>query len=578
MTNNQHHTFQVLKTAGTYADTLEAYGLAYLLRDIFEAQNKGTRLSIEDKGIYYEIRSNEAVDMGVIGSLPYFQVIEFIKKKEKDTLPTGIGNSFYDYPLQRDLRRQKRKEIEKIVNKPNYQENRKRIEEKYTSEQVAQPLRIGHDVFAQLISNPYAAFLKLYNNFDNNQAYFGVLLTEILNHYLPPDQKRTTSFEALVKDKKIVIEDKATMLQLLNPNQGKGLNKAKATGISTTNLKGSWVQETLKISAASRFTMLCQSVKVGSTYDLKIFVPAFKYMKLNDMHKILERFKRLVKSNTPIKLDILNTLQIIKLFLKQSDKKVRRGKVSEHLLGLHTVYQKDLGQNKAVTNIGFLETPNFIDLEDKDDWLSIIEHQQSLINGITEQGDSMVGLLAYRQFLSGLNIKEYLKFHYWYASYLMSELSNKKQSFLSPNRTNILDKIFNHLNNSTMKFKEIISNEGFRAVAAAIRKSTVILQYTSKDSRGFEVQYGLAQKLQSKSKSKDDLIAFVSEFVAKYNAVTAMKAEKNKGEHSFRKPVRNHELDLFFELADEVSPKVLGAMLAAYGFALDEKKSEETQS
>ena len=145
------------------------------------------------------------------------------------------------------------------------------------------------------------------------------------------------------------------------------------------------------------------------------------------------------------------------------------------------------------------------------------------MNGITEQGDAMIGLLAYRNFLNGSSINEYFKFNYWYAAYLMHELSNKKQTYLTMNKIETLNKIFTLMD---ISFKEIIENEGFQSVAAAIRKSTVSLQYTPKDQRKFDVQYGLAQKLQNKSNSEEDLIAFVGEFVAKYNSDTARQYEK----------------------------------------------------
>lgn len=567
-----YKTFHILKEAGTYADTLEAYGVANLLTAIFESQAKANSLIINDKGAYYEIISNNPITEEIINGLQYFQVVKFIQKNEKIKPPENIGQDFYNYPIQRDLRRQKRKDIEKIVKEfkgEEYTRQRKLIEEKYQSEKIAQPLMAEYDVFAQLISNPYAAFLKLYKNFHNNQAHFKALITEALNKYLPKGKHISSEYKQLLKSKKIQIDEKATMLQLLNPNQGKGLNKVKATGISVGNLKGNWIKETMKVSGALNFGMICQSVKVGNSYDLKIFVPAFSEMKSGEKTKIIQDFKKIAKSNTPVKLDILNTLKIIALFLEKSEKKQRR-KLKRHLLGLHSVYQKDLGQNKAVVNIGFLETPDFIDLEDKEDWLDIIDDQKKLINGITEQGDAMIGLLAYRNFFNGSNINEYFKFNHWYATYLMHELSNKKQTYAAANKIETLNKFFTLMD---ISFKEIIENEGFQSVAKAIRKSTVSLQYTPKDQRKFDVQYGLAQKLQNKSKSKEDLIAFIGEFIAKYNSDTARQYEKTK--QYFRANVKDQELAQFFALADKVDAKVLGAMLAAYGFALNKKEESE---
>jgi hypothetical protein len=568
-----YRTFHIPKEAGTYADTLEAYGVAHLLIKIFESQAMSNEVTINDKGVYFEIILKKEITTEIIEQLKYFQVVKFIQKDDKNKAPEHIGQDFYNYPVQRDLRRAKRKEIEKALKDfkgKDFTKQRKLINEKYQSEMVEQPLVDEYDVFAQLISNPYAAFLKLHSNFDSNQEHFKILISEALNQYLPKDNQISTEYKALSKAKKINIDEKATMLQLLNPNQGKGLNKAKATGMSVGNLKGNWIKETLKVSGALNFGMVCQAVKVGSSYDMKVFVPVFSEMKLHEKMQIMKEFKRTAKSNTPIKLDIVNTLKIIELFLNKSEKKERR-RVKDFLLGLHSVYQKDLGQNKAVVNIAFLQTPDFIDLADKEDWLEIIDDQKRLMNGITEQGDAMIGLLAYRKFLNGSDINEYFKFNYWYATYLMHELSNKKQTYVTTNKIETLNKIFTLMD---ISFKKIIENEGFQSVAAAIRKSTVSLQYTPKSERKFDVQYGLAQKLQNKSNSKDDLVAFVGEFVAKYNSDTARQYEKTK--QALRANVKDKELLAFFELADKVDSKVLGAMLAAYGFALNKKDKTET--
>lgn len=570
-----YETFQIPKEANTYADTLEAYGVAHLVKAIYDNQNIEESIKINDKGIYYQVELGKPITNEMLDRLDYFQVVEFLKKDDKVGMPENFGNkSYFDYPKQRELKKQRKSEYDKIsdLKGDEYKKAKNRIEEKYSSE-GHERIRDDYDVFAQLISNPYTAFLKLHGNFDKNQAHFKTLISEVFNQYLSKDNQVSTEYKALLKAKKININEKATMLQLINPNQGKGLNKAKATGMSVGNLKGNWIKETMKVSGALNFGMICQAVKVGSSYDMKVFVPAFSDTKLGEKQKVLKAFKKTAKSSSPIKLDILNTLKIIEIFLKENTKEYRRGrKVKEFLLGLHSVYQKDLGQNKAVVNIGFLETPDFIDLADKKEWLEIIEEQKKLMNGITEQGDAMIGLLAYRNFLNGSNINEYFKFHYWYSPYLMHEL-NKKQTYVSTNKLETLDKIFKHINTSEMNFKEIIENEGFQSVAAAIRKSTVSLQYTPKDQRKFDVQYGIAQKLQNKSKSKNDLIAFVSEFVAKYNSDTARQSEKTG--QNLRANVKDKELAAFYELADNVSPKVLGAMLAAYGFALNKKEKTE---
>ena len=119
--------------------------------------------------------------------------------------------------------------------------------------------------------------------------------------------------------------------------------------------------------------------------------------------------------------------------------------------------------------------------------------------------------------------------------------------------------------------QSIIENEGFKAVAEAIRKSTVSLQYAPKDSRKYEIRYGVAQALQTKSKTKTDLAEYIGEFISLYNAETSRKAEKD--DRAFRKNVREDKLSLFYELLDNHSSKLIGALLASYGFALPNRET-----
>lgn len=122
------------------------------------------------------------------------------------------------------------------------------------------------------------------------------------------------------------------------------------------------------------------------------------------------------------------------------------------------------------------------------------------------------------------------------------------------------------------KLSEIINDDGFQAIAYAIRKSTVSLQFTPKGKRKYSIRYGVAQQLQNKSKSKEDLAVFIGDFIATYNAETARYKEKS--DQSFRSMVKDGQLASFYELLDKFSSNLVGALLASYGFALNSKESK----
>lgn len=133
------------------------------------------------------------------------------------------------------------------------------------------------------------------------------------------------------------------------------------------------------------------------------------------------------------------------------------------------------------------------------------------------------------------------------------------------------------MSTATLKLGDRINNPGFISIARAIRRSTVSLQYTPKREREFNIRYGLAQELQVKSKSTDDLATFIGEFVTTYNAETARYEELRRnsnaeGSKSARAVVKDAELNAFYHLLDGHSSRLVGALLGSYGFALTAKE------
>jgi hypothetical protein len=156
---------------------------------------------------------------------------------------------------------------------------------------------------------------------------------------------------------------------------------------------------------------------------------------------------------------------------------------------------------------------------------------------------------------------------------ISNDAFNKKQQdpswLVLQFKLSTLNKILKNKNMNEIKIAEIISNEGFLKVAYAIRKSTVDI--IGKESL-FEVRYGIAQQLQIKSKSKTDLAEFIAEFIGMYNDETAkkqanFKIENDESRKKLRQRVSDKELNLFYSLLDTYPSKLVGALLASYGFA-----------
>ena len=573
------NTFKIEKRTGTYAELLETYGLANLLSKIFDRLNlSDADIIISDKGLYYEVSTDTSISDELIDKLSYFPFYKYIKQKPETNV--SQYSDYYDYPVQREWKKERQVLLNQIYKefqgKEKKEERERRIDEVERIFENQKCVDSALDVYAQIITpNNFPSFEKIYHNLFSNKELFNQFIHEIVYTY-STDNYINKEFDKMIKN--ISFNKSVTATQLYNPNQGQGLNKPKADGLNRKNFDSSWISESMKISG-SISDMICQLVKVGSSYDLKVFVPEYKQVNQRFKTTLIPSFKKYLKGNTPIEIDILNILLLTQLVIEHSGLTGRRKKVKDLVAGLHSVYQKDLGQNKAVVNIGFIQVPSFIEIGDKEEnqiWIDILQEQRQIIGNIKELGDTTQGLLSYRNFISGSDINSFFKFSYWYAIYLSTQLSNKKYARAFSIET--LNKFYKCMESNELKLVEIISNVGFKAVAGAIRKSTVTLQYTPKESRKYDVRYGVAQTLQNKAKSKEDLAEFIGEFVALYNSETARQAEKSGS--SLRTSVRENELIEFYTLLDKYPSKLVGALLSSYGFALpakEQQKSDDTE-
>ena len=574
------NTFKINKISGTYSDALEAYGLANLLNKIFDNRNIiPEKIIIEDKGLYFQITISPDITIEDIDKLSFFSLFPYIK--QNNDIDISIYPDYFDYIKQKELKKEKQELIDKIYkeykDKKDKNEREKKLKEIDNIYQIEKYIDPSLDVFQQFAShNNYETYEKLYLNFYNNKDIFNELIKDILHYYSDKNYTDQTLKE-IIKNRDFNI--KVTAIQLLNPSKGKGIKSAKANNASNTNFNNSnWIEETMKILGALS-DMVCQLVKiVANSYDLKVFVPSYKKVNYSFKQKIIHDFKIHLKGKKPIQIDILNILILIKIAIQHLGNSIIKQKVINIIDGLYSVYQKDLGQSKAVVNISYLQIPNFIYISNKienDEWVNILDEQINIIGSIDERSDTINGLMLYRNFISTSSVYDFLNFSYWYATYLSSKLS--KNEYAIPFDIETLNKFYKNMETQELNLSEIISNPGFQAIAKAIRNSTVTLQFTPKEERMFDVRYGIAQELKSKSKSKSDLAEFIGEFISFYNAEIARNYEI-KGSTSYRSTVKHEELDDFYALLDKYPSRLVGALLASYGFALSKREIKNDEN
>lgn len=120
----EYKEFFIDKSSHTYAETLEAYGLAALIDEILLRSNVSNRkVEILDKGTHYLLIPGQEIKEEMLTGLNYFQVIKFLKDKSGTKIPDDIGDNFYDYPNQK-------KEFDAIKDAKKKVEESKRLSSK----------------------------------------------------------------------------------------------------------------------------------------------------------------------------------------------------------------------------------------------------------------------------------------------------------------------------------------------------------------------------------------------------------------------------------------------------------------
>lgn len=127
------------------------------------------------------------------------------------------------------------------------------------------------------------------------------------------------------------------------------------------------------------------------------------------------------------------------------------------------------------------------------------------------------------------------------------------------------------------KLKPILENEGFRNIAEAIRRSTVIPQGQKANGRDtlYEIRYGLGDKLIRHSQYPAEFVQELSEFIHAYSRETGRKLETRQ--QQYRKNITTNDIEAIVDLIDQYDAPTIANLLVAYGYARA-PKTEKTDS
>ena len=569
-------TYYVDKSTGTFADVFAAYGLATLLDSVLAHFVDGDRcVRIRDQGLYYAIELSHLLRKEWVDKAPFQALAPYIQTGETkpEVLSSMPASLILDYQQEWDKFRQ-------------YTSKSQEMRSKMSEEQIAQIKPHPQFPIFTWVGDRQMQALKSYNKlilrWQNLAPYFGENLRHVLmlcNTPQSDEEGVRKSWCMCMKEMGVKDDGKATTIQLFNPSQGKGQNYPKANKLQDppNKLSSFWLLEYFKVVGMYHCAV---PRRIQGTDDRKTYALAPVNMRLRANDNIFSAFQEaLWNDNTAVKMDILAALRYTRCFLdycqaaKEADLMVELfGQGPENfVVGMYVAYYKSLGQASAVMNLSFIELPRWMRVqlpEDVNTYKEVIEEHEKIILKVDEGKGGYDLLVYYRDFLSGGKWDAFFDFTAAYSTFLMREL-DREHYWVKPFIKKSLEVLIMKSNEALVP---VLDNPGFRNIADAIRRSTIIPQYRGRGESEYDIRYGLGQELKRKSLYNDEFISALSEFVHSYNAENARVYEKTKKQ--YRRNILTTDVEEIVKLVDKYGATIVANLLIAFGYARESKEEE----
>jgi hypothetical protein len=374
--------------------------------------------------------------------------------------------------------------------------------------------------------------------------------------------------------------------QVVNPEQGKGANRPKADALTIGGQDGFWLLEYFKYAGLYNAALprTVQGRKDRKTYVIQ---PSREGVEWYWHENLFQQFQRQFWASSAIKMDVQASLRYTDLMIKEwnaAQQSSLQRHPSDFVDGFIVASFKDLGSAVAVMNVAVLRLPDWIEWprnqQQAEAQRKIIAEHLLIIGRLDEKrGEEEQLLRAYRDFLSSRdpNLNAFFEFTTAYAGHTLRKMSKREP--VQRLSTDSLKEIImandeRRTRDGKLPLSDIVQNEGFRNIAAAIRASTVTQQYykSQRDDNTYDVRYGLADELRRKARDPHEFIQALSEFLQQYSQENARVQERNKNKaYRRRKMITTDDIAQIVALIDRYDAPTVANLLIAYGYAYDPK-------
>ena len=527
------------KRTGTYADTLQAIGIADLLHALCEEEPL-----ILDRGSEFQVSVKEWKPENWHIPDPGYPYIWDSKKE-----PRPPAGNILDYRQE-----VKRRDAAREASKANAKA-RKRVKDKLQEQGIATADAPKPELALATI------LASMRKGWDGDRQLY---------RWLAEDQPRALLWtkHRLGLDNSQVPDPKWSNTQFLNPITGKGVHSPKTVARAANAINPALTDpfdDWLRLRGAFA-TML--TYRDGDDFKLFVLEPAQA-----SPSTLAEIAADLRKMNLwgGVKLDINAVLKCTTQMIWHSDVMANgpvrlKGLVPRDVIaGLREAYFKSLGTAAALMGDTLFPLPDWFRIDTREEAGEMLELISEFIGSENDSGclgtlnekfsDECSTLQQFRSWLSTGDLQDLLLFHAQFAVHLMQKRAKQEwnRPFSTPKLTILLSKRY--------AMNEIVTDSGFLSVARAIRNATI---YSVGETARVKVstQFGLAQKWKQKLRTgKAEFVAAVADFVQQYNWEVINRF--NRQYHV----VETTALDKLVNLIDAHGPEVVGLLLLAYGYA-----------
>lgn len=574
------------KKFGSYADTFLMLGLALLAEYALTQTKQTTSIQLIDEGTHYRIQFKKPINLEPIAKLPYTNPFPPVCGQKTDRTKLPLETPIFDVVQQGEIR--------KLYREYLYQNSGKRE----TGEETPKPPHPSTQNGAILTSMRHDKnHNELWLQSWELQDHYGALIASILQAFSQDNHSTINAQSEQVAELffaatgcKLPLQASAVKVYL--PTAVQGINRVKADGNKFDAQKADWLSLWLIANGLFSFG-ISERVKISDrNFDWRVTALEPKDISLTKYREVLNHLRQY---NPPggghgiARFDVELVLRFCQSLLNyhqaqasaQSEDEFDIWESVKHFvsrfIGTH-FGQK--GQVYGVKEVFTLGLPGWISPSNSSeliDYHLVLNEHLAVISSLSTEENHSELLAAYRDFITGNNLRKFFPFQVSYAEYVLKRLADTKARpprLFSVSGLNLMTK-------KEQSFTRITKDPSFLRIAKAINQATVFAGKVQTKKGLIELDwqrnYGLAQQLSSQSGSKKDFISAVTDFLAKYeheNLRLSEQLQKDK-KRLMRVWPTKEDLDRLIELVEEFDTVLVANLLIAYGYAKWTKEAGE---